>query len=168
MHRVADTLLIGALDFPSSRDLPPDGSRKERREQLSLLLPGEQLVMTASFADCLYRLDPEPIVGRDQRMHGRFGDSALFGNLRGCPGRDLRRVDDFSALPIHSARGCLHTLFDFFSCQMSRCTRDPGHSVPPLLNGVPPYFSYLTTDSELVSDRLERTQMRLNGSRCLL
>jgi hypothetical protein len=151
MHRVADTLLVGALDFPGSRDLPLDGSRKERREQLPLLLSAEQLIMTAAFAHRLHREDPEPIVGRDQRMHRRFGDSTLFGDLCGCPGRDLRRVDDFSALPIQGAWGCLHPLLDFFNRQMSRCTCDPGHSVPPLLNGVPLYFLYLTTDSELVT-----------------
>ena len=69
MHRVAHTLLIGALDFPGSRDLPLDGSRKERREQLPLLLSAEQLIMTAAFAHRLHCLDPQSIVGRDQRMH---------------------------------------------------------------------------------------------------
>jgi hypothetical protein len=106
--------------------------------------------MTAAFAHRLHCLDPQSIVGRDQGMHRRFGDPALFGNLCGCPRHDLRRVDDFSALPIQGAGGCLHTLLDFFSRQVCGCTRDPGHSIPPLLTGVPPYFSYFTTDSELV------------------
>jgi hypothetical protein len=78
MHRMADTLLIGTLDFPGGRDLPLDGSRKEGREQLPLLLPGEQLIMTAAFAHRLHCLDPQSIVGLDQGMHRRFGDTALL------------------------------------------------------------------------------------------
>jgi hypothetical protein len=127
MHRMPDTLLVGTLDFPSGGDLSLDGSRKEGREQLPLLLPREQLMMATSFSNRLHRTGPQPIVGRDQRMHRRFGDPALFGDLLGCPGRDLCRVDDFSALTVHDAWGCLHPLLDFFSRQVRGCTRDPDH-----------------------------------------
>jgi hypothetical protein len=65
MHRLPDALRIAALDFTSAGNLPLDGSRKEGREQLPLLLPREQLMVAASFAHCLYGPDPEPIVGRD-------------------------------------------------------------------------------------------------------
>ena len=42
MHLMTNALLIGALDFSGGRDLPLHGSREEGREQLPLLLPGEQ------------------------------------------------------------------------------------------------------------------------------
>jgi len=49
-----DVLLLGTLDFRDGRDLPLDGSRKEGREQLPLLVPREQSMVTASFAHRLY------------------------------------------------------------------------------------------------------------------
>ena len=45
MHRMPDALLIGALDFSGAGNLSLDGSCKERREQLPLLVPREQLMV---------------------------------------------------------------------------------------------------------------------------
>jgi hypothetical protein len=128
MHLLSNVLLRGTLDCTGGSDLSLDGSRKEGGEQFPLLLPREQCMVAASFPHRLHRLDTEPMVGRDQRMHRRCGHPALCGDLFGFPGRTLRRVDDEPPLAVQGARRCLQTLLDFFGRQVGGCTCDPWHS----------------------------------------
>jgi hypothetical protein len=85
-------------------------------------------MVTASLANRLHRLGAQPIVGRDQCMHGRFGDPALFGDVFGRSLSHQGRVDNEPPLAIQSRLRRFHALLDLFRRQVGGCTCDPCHA----------------------------------------
>src|SRR2546430_7577686 len=69
-----------APDFFRGCQFSPLRLPKERSQELPLFFQIQIPTSAASLADCLHRCSPLPVVARDHRMNGRFGDSTVAGN----------------------------------------------------------------------------------------
>src|SRR2546430_4840033 len=89
-----------APDFFRGCQFSPLRLPKERSQELPLFFQIQIPTSAASLADCLHRCSPLPVVARDQRMNGRFGDSTVAGNGLGFAPLYPRVLNYHSALAV--------------------------------------------------------------------
>lgn len=127
---VSNSCLKSPLDFRCGGNLPGFGTRPERCQELPFLFQAQLGVPTASLARCLNCTHSKAVVERDDLMHRRLGDSAMFGNFF-CFARINQGVlDNEPALSAPSTRIVLQPIFHFLNGYMSGCACDSCHAFP--------------------------------------
>src|SRR5713101_8851008 len=119
---VSDFGFMGSLDLGHSGDLSALGLRKERSKERFLFLQRQILMPTASLAWCFQCCRSQAIVGRDDSMHRRGGDSRMQGNLFGFARRNQGIVNDPPMLSDPRTRIRVHAFFDLINRQVRGCS----------------------------------------------
>src|SRR6266566_6239738 len=84
---------------------------------------------SASPACCLHRHYPLPVVAGNDRVHGRFRDPTVPGDVLCLTWFHQRVIDDQPSLSIQGTWIAAHSLLHFFHRQMRCCSRDPCHVI---------------------------------------